>query len=440
VADGGATTSGTSTVTIALKDANGNGVLNAGTPQINVSNGTPALASMAPVGALSPAGGVITVTVVSTTTPGTIQMSATAPGLAGCSAIIMSGSPGAPTHAAATFSTSPIAADAASTSTLQIDTVDANGLRAIGDNLTQINISQSSGANVCTVIGVAIGTNPISVSGSGSATVVQGRVAFTIQSTSTPGQCGFIVTPNNNTIAGTSATLTTQIVGLPNKIAVLSSDSPHAAAAGGSCNVTGFNSDRSCTRIVVGVQDANGFLRTGDNSTAITATRDGSGCTGAGGGDVSNPGTITASGGKVTFLFTSAGAYSACRIGFSSTGLSSASVIVQWTPGSPDHLACSLSPTAIGVNSGAVSVASVTVRDLLGNVATAGTYSVTFVRTSGSATTLVSQSLQYTSGGFASFSVKPGTITGTDVWAPTLSVGSLPNVAGVTPSCVVMVV
>jgi len=148
---------------------------------------------------------------------------------------------------------------------------------------------------------------------------------------------------------------------------------------------------------------------------------------------------LTATAGRATFLFTSAGAYEGCRLLFTSPGLTSASAIAAWTPAPADHLQCILSPNVVTASSGAISVGTVTVRDVFGNLVTAGTYSITFIRTSGSFMTLVTSSVQYSANGFASFSLKPGTSTGTDVWAPALGAGSLPNVAAATPSCMVTV-
>src|SRR2546428_266625 len=118
VANGGATSAGTSLIRVALKDANGNTVANASSPSINAVNVTPTLATMTPTGALTPSAGVATITVTSTNTPGDIQLSASAVGLTGCNVIISSGGVGAATKTVATFSTSPIAADPGSTTTL----------------------------------------------------------------------------------------------------------------------------------------------------------------------------------------------------------------------------------------------------------------------------------------------------------------------------------
>src|SRR5205814_4291615 len=91
--------------------------------------------------------------------------------------------------------------------------------------------------------------------GSGTATAMSGRVQFTVAGTSTPGSCLMITTTNNTSITGSQATLTTQIVGAPNKLGISSNDSPHSASNTGSCVVGGTkNTDVSCTTIVVGVQ------------------------------------------------------------------------------------------------------------------------------------------------------------------------------------------
>src|SRR5581483_238617 len=274
--------------------------------------------------------------------------------------------------------------------------------------------------------------------GGGNATDVNGRVQFTVQSTSTPGQCLFYITTNNSSIAGSTASLTTQIVGAPNQIAVLSNDSPHNASVAGSCVPGGGSNEPSCTTIVIGVRDVNGNLVTSDNGRSITASLNAS-CTGAGGGNVVQRAATTESGGKATFVFSSAGAYSACSITFAAAGLSSVNATAVWNAGGADHLGCVFTPSPIVADGASQSSAIVSVRDSLGNVMNTGTYSVTFSRTSGSSTTLQTSqtpSPQNTSNGTAVFIVRSTTSAGTDAYTPGLNSGSLPAPA---TSCTIVV-
>jgi hypothetical protein len=419
-ADGGASAGGITTARISLKDANGNLVANAYAPAINVINVTPSLAQMSPVGLVAPSAGVATVTITSTTTPGDIQVSASAPGLTGCNAVVTSTAAGAATKTSATLLQSPIAADSVSTTTLQVDVTDANGLRVLSDNLTQLAVTLQGSTSVCRFVGVTQGTSPSLASSFVSALAYQGRAAFTVQSAGTPGQCLFVVTTNNSSIAGTSATLLTQTVGAPARLVVLSN--------AGICDLSSSPSDPSCTKIVVGVADANGVLLTGDSGRVIVLTVSPSLCSGAG-GDVLQRGSTSTSSGKATFAFSSAGAYSGCAISFSSTNLAGVTTNAVWTPGTPDHLSCAMSPTSLPSNSNPVVRGTVSVRDSLNNVATAGTLSVVLTRTAGSATTLLTGGPQYTVGGTAGFDLaRQGSNVGVDTYTPALSAGTLPNV------------
>src|SRR5262249_37096313 len=174
VADGGATANGVATATISFKDQNGNVVGNASSPQISIINVTPSLASISPIGAITPMSGNITVTITSTTTPGDIQLSASALGYQGCNAIVHSAAAGAATRTVASLSTGPIAADGgSSTSTLQVDVTDANGLRVLGDNVTQIAVTVG-GAATCRLGSIVTGINPSASPMFASAVVVQG--------------------------------------------------------------------------------------------------------------------------------------------------------------------------------------------------------------------------------------------------------------------------
>ena len=415
IANGGGP-GGTGTISVILKDINGNTVANASTPAIRILNNTPLYGTVTPSGGfVTPSNGVITLTYATTVLPGTIQVSASATGVLGCNVIITSSSPGAGVGTRSSFDPTTIASDGFSTSILQVDVVDANGNRDVNDQSTVISVSRDSGANICTVGGT----------GSATATVGSGRATFTVTSTTTPGSCTFSVTTNNTTIGGSSATLTTQIVGSANRIAVISNDSPHQVDGSGSpCTAAGPNSNVSCTKIVVEVRDFNGVRVTG-SSASVTATPDASTCTGAGGGNVApSSSTLNAAAGRATFLFNSAGAYSGCNITFSGSGLSGTSATAVWTPQAADHLACVFTPASIFNDNTATSTAAVAARDILGNIVIGTSYSVTFTKQVGNATVLVSASPQTMTAGYAYFTVRSTTTTGSDLYVPQLASGS----------------
>jgi hypothetical protein len=424
VANGGQT-GGTAVARVSLRDPNGNVVANASAPQVNIANVTPTLATMTPTGSTTPVSGVVTVNIATTTSPGDIQLSASAVGLTGCNVIISSAGAGAASKTIATFLTNPIGADGASTSTLQVDVTDINGNRVLTDNVTQVTITRDpSSSFVCgvgnTTTGTAIGT------------AVAGRITFTIYATTTPGQCLWTITPNNSSIAGTSAALTTQIVGPPNRLSVLTNDQPHQASSSGACTITASsNTDLSCTLITVGVQDGNGNLITdpAGNGRTINATFDPGSCSGNGGGTPNVAQSTTTTAGKATFAIRSGGAYSACVITFSSTSVASANTTVQWTAGGADHLGCSFTPPTITADGASQSSGIVSVQDVAGNPVSSGAYGVRFDHSSGNSTVLITSSTQTTSNGFATFVVRSTTTVGSDLYTPSLTSGSLPHAA-----------
>lgn len=437
VANGGLT-GGQSTATISVRDANGNVVANASQPTINIANNTPTLATMIPSGPVGPINGVVTVSIKTTNVPGDIQLSASGAGVVGCNVIVTSAGPGNASKTLATFLTNPIGADGISTSTLQVDVTDANGTTVGSDNVTQIEASRNLGAGVCTITGVTQGTLISLGDADTVATVSQGRVRLTVKSTSQPGTCAFVILTNNAAIAGTSASLTTQIIGLPNQLAVLSNDSPHQVSSTGTCTVGGTNTDISCTTIVVGVRDGNGNLVTSESGRSFTVSFDSATCSGAGGGSPVLRASSVESGGKATFVFSSAGAYSNCAITFTSSGVAGVSTAVAWNPGSANHLACTFAPNPIAADGASESAGLVTVRDTFNNNVNAGSYQVSFTRIAGPGVTVQRTSSPQTMiAGSVVFYVRSTTNAGSDTYrADTFVPNALP---GNSTSCAIQV-
>jgi hypothetical protein len=97
------------------------------------------------------------------------------------------------------FNPTTTAADGVSGSTLTVTIQDANGNTATSDNTTQITVTRSSGANVCTLPGIG---------GQATRVAQAGAVSFFVSSTTTPGSCQWDAT-TSPAMTGSSATLTT---------------------------------------------------------------------------------------------------------------------------------------------------------------------------------------------------------------------------------------
>ncbi len=428
VCSAGATTlpadgTSTTTVTATLRDNNGNRVANATTPAITFTNVTPALDSVFPSGPQTPSAGAASVKLMAGLLSGGMQVTATSFGLTGCNEVVAAIVPGAATQLSAAFLVNPVAADPATLSTFRVDLKDASGFRAISDNLTTISVTRaSSSAGICSIGGV----------GSVGMVASQGRVDFAVSVTSTPGVCQFAVSADNSTIAGIQASLTTQIVGVANKLAVVGNDSPKTVSSGS-----------STVSITVDLEDARGLRATG-NTMLVNAALDAATCTGAPSGVIySTSGfSVNATQGRAIFSFGSIGAYAGCAATFTATGTTSTNALIRFDPGPPDHLSCSFAPAAILNNGISLTAASVRLRDAYNNeVTNAGPYSITFLRSSGSSTNIVTGSPQLTAAGVATFSVRSTQTVGLDAYNATLTQGTLPSLVNAASlvSCVVSV-
>lgn len=443
----------TSTVSGTLKDANGNTVTNASGTNITFNNNTPGLLTPTTQQVVGTSAGVSSVTYTTVAgTSGAGQISLSSGSLTGCNASITINAVGNATKTVISFSPSTIASDGISQSRLRIDVTDANGNRVTTDNSTQITASLTSGAGVCTPTAF------------GPTTVTSGRVNFYVTSTTTPGTCTYTITTNNSSIAGGSATLTTVIVGAPNKLTASIAQSP--ATVGCDPNPAGAF---TCPFATVQLNDANGNRVTGTagQGVPITATwtqssTAGSGCpagmtvyndisgavltqssTTTNGVTtvtvVANTGTGATTAGRASFSFGSTASTSGCSITFSDgTNVSSASGTIAFNAGSAAGVACTFSPNPIANDGSAQSTATVRIVDQFGNATNSGTYSVQFSKTSstassGAATTLLTSSPQNTSNGTATFTVRSAAPTtgstagtlGTDTYtASTLVTGT----------------
>lgn len=406
-------------VTASLRDVNGTFLATGTAPNITFHNITPTLDTF-PEGPQSPTAGSASVTLTTTIVGGDIQVTATGPGLVGCNAIVRSVVPGLPVKTLASFISNPIAADAASTSVLRVDTLDRSGYRVLVDNSTVIYLSQApASVAVCHIDGSLAGQ------------VAYGRVEFTIRSTAVPGTCQVDVAANNTSISGTTASMTTRIVGAPARLTVSGINSPQAVSPDG------------VLMVIVDIVDASGQRVTSSSGQVIVQDDRGS-CTGAPGGDIVmvNGTSVPAAQGRATFRFQSTGAYAACALTFTSVGLVQTGTPITFTPASADHLSCAIAPTAILNDGLAMATLTVRLRDSYGNAVTAGgPYSISISRTAGTASTILTATPQLTLNGVATFVLRSTTGLGLDSYGASIAPATQPSLPTPTTvqSCTVSV-
>jgi hypothetical protein len=402
VADGASTV----VVTASMRDINGSFVSTGTSPDITFRNITPELSAMTPLGVQAPTAGSASVTLTATTVAGVLQVTATATGLVGCAAILTSVTPGPPVRTIATFLTNPIAADGTSRSVLRVDTVDSAGVRALSDGLTTISLNRATAsAAVCSVDGPLSGQ------------VTNGRIEFPVRSSTAPGLCEFGIAPNNDSIRGTSVSMTTRIVGPAARLTVSASDSPQTISTDGLLTV------------VVDIVDAAG-QRVTSSSAVVVLQLDPTTCAGAPGGDIAmvSGSSPSAAQGRATYTLRSTGAYPACALTFTSSGLAQVVTAITFKPGIADHLSCSIVPSAILKDGLGSATLTVNLRDASNNIVTAGgPYSISVSRSAGTATSLLTASPQLTVNGVATFLLRSGTNVGIDSYGASISSGSQPS-------------
>ena len=248
--------------------------------------------------------------------------------------------------ASVSFDPDPIAADGVSTTTLTVSVLDRGVPNAIFAS-TPITVTRQGGLAFCSLAAVIQGSNASVAADGTRASASGGVVKLTVASTTLPGTCLLAITSGDLRVAGTTAALTTRVVGPGTKLAVSTGGgAAHPAAVSGSCTIAGVtahnNDDPSCAAVTVDVLDLNGLRVTGDNTRVITATLDATTCAGGPGGPVALQGststtpptaTSTASGGRATFVFASHGPYPGCVITFTSPFLGPASTTLVWSGG-----------------------------------------------------------------------------------------------------------
>ena len=402
----------TSVVTGTLRDANGNQVANDNSTRLSFANNGSTKVTPAATVVVQASGGSAsqTYTTVAGAT-GSAQISLSSGTLTGCNTTITLQPIGAGAKTAAAFNPTAIAADG-SGSQLTVTIQDANGNTVIADSATQITVTRSSGSAVCAIAGL----------GTATATAAHGVATFLVSSTASPGSCQWDVTTSPS-LTGSSATLTTVITGGPAGLAVVRNDSPVTVG--------------SPLTAVVQLNDGNGNRITGLSTghvlkvTYPTSGTAGTGCPAAltpASGATSATGTTTTTAGQATFTFSSSAATAGCTVSFTDTtapGVTGVTATIVFNPGAAAALACSFSPSPIAADGAATSAGAVVVTDANGNATNSGTYSVSFNRTSGTATTLLTSSPQSTSGGSATFAVRSiAAHPGVDTYQASGTIGS----------------
>ena len=286
----------------------------------------------------------------------------------------------------AMFLKDPIPADGHTSTTLEVDVLGPASEVNASDDETVVIISElAASLNFCQI------QTP-------RATVHHGHAEFDIVSAESPGRCEIAV--NDDHDASAAATLTTQFAGSPVRLTVSGNNSPKVV--GGDVVI-----------VAVDIDDVNVNLV--ENSTlVVTMALDPATCAGAAAGAVyiSSGAVAAAVDGRAWFSLRSDGAYAACRATVTSPGLHPNVTSVSFQAGPPSGLTCAFSPAAIDPDG--ISSASVELHDLFGNVPTSvGPQNVTFVRTSGEATTPIGSSATL-------LTVHAGHAPGTDVYTPIL--------------------
>jgi hypothetical protein len=245
--------------------------------------------------------------------------------------------------AVGTFDLDTIAADGVSTATLTVTIVDQAGNRNPAFGITTISVSRPGTIAYCSITVVTGGTNGAVATGGASASAVGDVVRFTVSSTTMPGRCLLQIATSSGAVVGSTAVLTTRIVGPGTRLAVSSTTRAHPPSTSGSCTLAGVdarnNDDPSCTVITVDVLDVNGLRVTGD-TRAVTATLDAATCAGGPRGDVVIHGAATsgaqtvstaAVSGRATFVLSSTGPYPACRVSLTAPFLTGTSTLAVWS-------------------------------------------------------------------------------------------------------------
>jgi hypothetical protein len=320
-------------------------------------------------------------------------------------------SPGSVSFLNAMFTSNPIPADGAASSTLRVDVLRIDGAAA-DDGVIVTLIRDDDSGPVCAIEGHGTVQRPSS----------NGHVEFDIESTTVAGVCR--VTASANGAVGAEARLVTRAAGSPTRLTVSGNNSPKQV--GGDTPVT----------IAVDIDDVYVNL-VGDDLSPVTVYLDRPTCSGSPGGDVfAAATTVIASAGRAWFSLRSTGAYAGCAVTFSAPGVRSATTTVSFAHGPADHLACGSGSTILAAG-GSMANVSTELRDEYGNPVDGGSaaYTVSFTRVAGSSTEMVTDADRAMLLGAAFFAVRSLSAAGIDEYVASISSSSPSALPGTQVHC-----
>jgi hypothetical protein len=409
----------TSTITVTIQDASGNTVTGDSSTKVTLSqagglggdlgNGADASATV------TAANGVATFTLTapaSSASTGTDQLSAnspTFPTLTGCVTNVTFTGPGAATQLTISLGQSTFGTGATAGTTATATLRDANGVATTSTSSTSVTWAVNNG----TICSVSPSTTTIAAGSSTTAT--------TLTMSGVPGSC--TLTASATGLTSGSATATAIAAGPAAQLAIIANTCSNTP--------TTSNTAGSECYIRVAVQDAAGNTVVG-SSAPITVTYNKTGTTtlcSAGGSTVSggpytNPGpagTAMSATSASLKIYVADAVAQICDAVATSGSLTSATAQVSFTGFGPatNLGAPTFSPNPIPANGVATSSITVCVRDAAGNKVTSGTGStdaITLIKTTGTATTLLTPNPQTATAGCATFTVQSAALgtTGTD--------------------------
>ena len=335
-------------VSVAVEDANGNVETGDNATQVSLAIGNnPGSGTLSGGSAVTVSAGIATFSSLSInkTGIGYTLTASSSPSFTIANSSSFNITPGTPTKLAYLQNPNNTAAGSAVSPAVSVAVEDANGNVETGDNATQVSL--------------AIGNNPGSgtLSGGSAVTVSAGIATFSSLSINATGN-GYTLVASSNPAHGTATSSSFNITpGSANKLVFV--QNPNNTAAGSAVTPA----------VTVAVEDANGNVESGDNSTQVSLAIG------------NNPGSGTLSGGSAVTVSAGVATFSSLSInktgtGYTLTASSSPSFTIATsssfniTPGVATKLAFVQNPTTTAAGSAVTPAVTVAVEDANGNVET----------------------------------------------------------------------